>query len=170
MPRPEHVITLCRPTRESAQPPQFATFKVPLRFNKLDIRDYLLHAYNVRSVAVRSAVMRRPIRRNEVTMRMQRPPPIKYMTVEMDKPFVWPKEPTAEERKLWHYDGFEKRVEQQKKHEEQMELYQKHSKLPDPTETKRTRHRTMLAQQAKDLLSGKTKWENKRELDPRWTK
>lgn len=143
---------------------------MPLRFNKLDIRDYLLHAYNVRSVAVRSAVMRRSIRRNAVTMRMQRPPPIKYMTVEMDKPFVWPKEPTATERKAWHNDELEQRLQQQKQYEERAELYQKHGKLPDPTETKRSKDRTMLAQQAKDLLSGKTKWENKRQLDPRWTK
>lgn len=143
---------------------------MPLKFNKLDIRDYLLHAYNVRSVGVRSAIMRRPIRKHPLTMRMHRPRPIKYMTVEMDKPFVWPKEPTAEERKIWHNEETEKRIEQHKKHQERMELFQKHGKLPDPTEMKRSKDRTMLAQQAKDLLSGKTKWENKRELDPRWTK
>ncbi|KAK7957104.1 mitochondrial 54S ribosomal protein uL23m [Apiospora aurea] len=165
---PDHVITFCRPTRQS-QLPQFATFKVPLHFNKLDMRDYLLHAYSVASLGVRSAVMRQPVARNPVTRRVQRPPAIKYMTVELAKPFVWPKEPTKEERKQWHDDMTQKRFELQEKQEKQMETYQKYGKLVNAAGEKRTADRTKLAKQAKDLVSGAAKWDNRRELDPKWT-
>ncbi|KAK8128557.1 hypothetical protein PG984_009665 [Apiospora sp. TS-2023a] len=165
---PDHVITFCRPTRQATLP-QFATFKVPLHFNKLDMRDYLLHAYSVATLGVRSAVMRQPVARNPVTRRVQRPPAIKYMTVELQNPFVWPKEPSKEERKEWHDDQTEKRVEIQTKQDQQMKNYQLYGKLVDPAVEKRTADRTALAKQAKDLVSGATKWDNRRELDPKWT-
>lgn len=166
--RPDHVITFCRPTRQSTLP-QFATFKVPLHFNKLDMRDYLLNAYSVASLGVRSAVMRKPIHRNPLTRRVQRPPAIKYMTVELAKPFVWPKEPTKEERKQWHDVQTEKRVELQGQQDKAMENYQKYGKLVNDAEVKKTANRTLLAKQAKDLLSGTAKWDNRRDLDPKWT-
>lgn len=166
--RPNHVITFCRPSRQ-ATPPQFATFKVPLHFNKLDMRDYLLHAYSVATLGVRSAVMRQPIFRNPITRRVQRPPAIKYMTVELQKPFVWPKEPNKEERKQWHDEQTEKRVQLQEKQDQAMEKYQKHGRLQNDAVEKRSANRTQLAKQAKDLLSGAAKWDNRRDLDPKWT-
>merc|ERR1712137_508966 len=42
--------------RTPRQPANFASFTVPLWFSKLDLRDYLFHAYNVRIHGVRSYV------------------------------------------------------------------------------------------------------------------
>ena len=79
-------------------PPTFAKFIVPLHMNKLDLRDYMWHVYGVRALTVRSYVEQQPVRlvnpNAEVPVRKwHRPQAIKKMTIEMDKPFVWPKEP-----------------------------------------------------------------------------
>ncbi|KAK8091133.1 hypothetical protein PG994_000638 [Apiospora phragmitis] len=166
---PDNVITFCRPTRES-QLPQFATFKVPLHFNKLDIRDYLFNAYSVVTLGVRSAVMRRPVLRSHpITQRVQRPPSIKYMTVELQKPFVWPKEPTKEELKQWDDEATEARVKLHEKRESQMKNYQLYGTIDRPNMQKKTQDRSLLAKQARELVSGAAKWDNRRELDPKWT-
>ncbi len=102
--------------------PYFATFQVPLRFNKLDLRDYLYHAYGVEVRSVRSwltaQLPRRRYQDNENddsnkssttykdikalrTGPWYRPQPIKRMMVELVKPFAFPEpphKPTAEER------------------------------------------------------------------------
>ncbi|KAF3020600.1 hypothetical protein E8E14_010509 [Neopestalotiopsis sp. 37M] len=163
---PDHVVTLCRPQRP--QPPQFATFHVPLTFNKLDIRDYLLHAYNVKTLGVRSHLAQRPPRLSPFTGRIGRPPPIKYMTVELEKPFVFPAEPAEEDHKKWHTEEMQKRVDMEAEYAERARLYRDKGTLVSPTMRRRTEDRTMLAQQAQDLLEGKVKWTNERTLDPRW--
>jgi len=87
--RPDITVTFLR---TSTLPATWARFKVPLTFNKLDIRDYLFHAYGVRVLRVRSYV-----EQQKVIMkgrRWRRPQAKKFMTVEMDRPFVWPEPPT----------------------------------------------------------------------------
>ncbi|KAH8680922.1 hypothetical protein BX600DRAFT_445346 [Xylariales sp. PMI_506] len=163
---PDHIVTLCRPHRPL--PPQFATFQVPLTFNKFDIRDYLLHAYGVSSVSVRSHIAQRPPRVSPFTGRVGRPPPIKYMTVELEKPFVWPAEPTEKETEQWHSEEMKKRIDMEKRFEASREHLVKKGNLSSPAHSKRSEDRRLLEKQARDILSGKVKWDNKRELDPRW--
>ncbi|CCX04447.1 ribosomal protein L23-domain-containing protein [Pyronema domesticum] len=78
-------------------PPNYAQFIVPLNINKLDLRDYLYHAYGVEVLNVRSFITQKKIERHkpgEKATRYWRPASIKKMTVELVKPFVWPEEPT----------------------------------------------------------------------------
>lgn len=72
---------------------------MPLHLNKLDMRDYLWHAYGVKCANIRSFVQQQKVRQDDpnskrpMPRRWYRGPAIKKMTVEMDKPFVWPDEP-----------------------------------------------------------------------------
>lgn len=71
--------------------PYHARFLVPLDFSKYDLRDYLYHAYNVRCFNIRSYVKQMPVRdTREQPRHFFRPDSKKYMTVEMEQPFVWP--------------------------------------------------------------------------------
>ena len=73
---------------------------MPLNLNKLDIKDYLYHAYGVRVISVRSYVQQQRVQQDKERAydpkrnRWFRPRSIKKMTVQMDKGFVWPEEPT----------------------------------------------------------------------------
>lgn len=94
--RPDHKIAL---VRTPFLPPTFAKFIVPLHFNKLDMRDYMWHVYGVRALTVRSFVEQQRVRAIDPDAdiprrKWHRPPAIKKMTIEMDKPFVWPEEPS----------------------------------------------------------------------------
>lgn len=77
--------------------PRYAQFRVPLNFNKLDLRDYLQNAYNVGVVSVRSYIEQQPITRMTRDGRnigaWRRPKAQKRMTVELREPFVYPEEP-----------------------------------------------------------------------------
>lgn len=110
----------------------------------------------------------RPPRLSPFTGRIGRPPPIKYMTVELEKPFVFPKEPTKEEQKKWHSEEMQKRIDMEKIYEERAKSYREAATLVTPAMRKRDDDRNMLAAQARDLLEGKVRWGNQRELDPRW--
>jgi large subunit ribosomal protein L23 len=69
---------------------------VPLNMNKLDLRDYLYHGYGVRALSVRSFIKQRPVEAHrEGSNRKEyfRRQAIKFMTVEMDEPFIWPEKP-----------------------------------------------------------------------------
>src|SRR5690606_17179737 len=81
LPRPNHVITLLR---NKHLPPTHAQFHVPLTFNKLDLKDYLFHLYNVEVRSVRSWVIAKNRSRRDPTTLNRRPD--KYMTVELVKP------------------------------------------------------------------------------------
>jgi large subunit ribosomal protein L23 len=88
---PKFTIAL---TRTPTLSPYHARFLVPLNFSKYDLRDYLYHAYNVKCHNIRSYVRMMPVRDAEDTPRhFFREESKKYMTVEMETPFVWPKEP-----------------------------------------------------------------------------
>jgi large subunit ribosomal protein L23 len=95
-PRPNFVLTLLRTPNN---PPNFATFLVPLSLNKLDLRDYLFHAYGIRVHGVRSYIQMQKIQQDKPGAKRPkprkwfRPKSIKKMMVEMERPFVWPEEP-----------------------------------------------------------------------------
>jgi large subunit ribosomal protein L23 len=78
-------------------PPRFASFYVPLNFNKLDIRDYLQRLYGVGVLRVRSYVEQMKVTRMKRNGngygQLRRPQSKKRMTVEMREPFVWPEVP-----------------------------------------------------------------------------
>ncbi|KAJ4367342.1 mitochondrial 54S ribosomal protein YmL41 [Neocucurbitaria cava] len=77
--------------------PYHARFLVPLDFSKYDLRDYLYHAYNVKCFNIRSFVKQMPVRDTSQQPRHWfRPESKKYMTVEMEQPFVWPEVPDLE--------------------------------------------------------------------------
>jgi large subunit ribosomal protein L23 len=91
---PKFTIALKRSTKLS---PYHARFLVPLDFSKYDLRDYLYHAYNVKCFNIRSYVKLMPVRdTREQPRHYFRAESKKYMTVEMEEPFVWPELPNLE--------------------------------------------------------------------------
>ncbi|USP74510.1 uncharacterized protein yc1106_01784 [Curvularia clavata] len=91
---PKFTVALVRTPKLS---PYHARFLVPLDFSKYDLRDYLYHAYNVRCFNIRSYVKQMPVRdTREQPRHWFRPESQKYMTVEMEQPFVWPEVPDLE--------------------------------------------------------------------------
>ena len=92
---PEFTIALIR---TPFLPPRYASFYVPLSFNKLDMRDYLQRLYGVDVIGVRSYIEQQKITRERPMGkygygRIRRPESKKRMTVEMAQPFVWPETP-----------------------------------------------------------------------------
>lgn len=93
---PDFTIAL---VRTPFLPPRYASFHVPLSFNKLDMRDYLQRVYSVGVVGVRSYIEQQKVTRMRPMGRwgygrVRRPESKKRMTVEMKEPFVWPEAPT----------------------------------------------------------------------------
>ncbi|KAI9794457.1 MAG: hypothetical protein M1816_005527 [Peltula sp. TS41687] len=139
--------------RTPFQPPQFASFVVPLTFNKFDLKDYLYHAYGVRVLHVRSYVQQQRVRQDRpgaqrpAPRRWYRPRSIKKMMVEMDKGFVWPEEPV--DFAAWDKKSFDAVHEAQ---EEERDYLRPDGKfLPD-------RERESIAEQARRLLRGQERW------------
>jgi large subunit ribosomal protein L23 len=165
MRRPNHVVSLLwRPKL----PPNEANFKVPLRFNKFDLRDYLWNVYGVEVTKVRSLVQQQPLKRRSPGSRsMYRPKPLKFMTVELAKPFQWPELPVDKEpwsNELWQQR--EKMVEQRT--EDQMN--QMKSRIPLISKRPLSPERKKLAELADKMRSGEVEWKNDVELDPKWDK
>lgn len=85
-----------------------ASFLVPLNLNKLDLKDYLYHVYNVPVISVRSFIQQQRVRQDKPdaklpkARRWYRARSVKKMTVEMGTAdlgtgktggaFVWPEE------------------------------------------------------------------------------
>lgn len=91
---PKFTVALIRTPKLS---PYHARFLVPLDFSKYDLRDYLFHAYNVKCFNIRSYVKQMPVRdTREQPRHWFRAESKKYMTVEMEQPFVWPEVPDLE--------------------------------------------------------------------------
>jgi hypothetical protein len=99
---PNFAVTLVRTPK---LPPKLARFCVPLDMNKLDFRDYLFHGYGVRAFNIKTYIRQRPVevlynfpklKGRSVKPQWHRRRAIKFMTVEMDQPFVWPEPPTEE--------------------------------------------------------------------------
>ena len=99
---PSATFRLCR--NSPNLPPNYAIFRVPLSFNKFDIRDYLWNVYKVNALSVRTQVLsgkikavpyNRDIFPSELRPSSSRPPvkrlpQKKRAVVEMDKPFIFP--------------------------------------------------------------------------------
>ena len=107
-PRPKFTVAMVRTPGLS---PYHARFLVPLDFSKYDLRDYLYHAYNVKCFNIRSYVKQMPVRDTQAKTRSWfRADSEKYMTVEMEQPFVWPALP--EDVKPWGIGDYKKEVQQ----------------------------------------------------------
>ncbi|KAI9646845.1 mitochondrial 54S ribosomal protein YmL41 [Ciborinia camelliae] len=149
---PNFTITLLRTPN---LPPSFASFIVPLNLNKLDLRDYLWNAYGIEVRGVRSYIQAQKLREGKEGQKIPsprkwfRPRSIKKMMVEMERPFVWPEEPT--DFSDWDQDGVKKR---QKYEQEAQE-----ARYPDAKQ-KPTKERLSIAQQAREILQGEKKWKS----------
>ncbi|QSS55359.1 mitochondrial 54S ribosomal protein YmL41 [Histoplasma capsulatum var. duboisii H88] len=149
---PDFVITLIR---TPFLPPRYASFWVPLTFNKLDIKDYLKQAYGVDVLKVRSYVEQQRITREkpcgkEGYGKWRRPMARKKMTVEMTEPFVWPEEP--EDYKPWEKDRYFEAKKLQEDASESIAPDAKNKPMPQ-------KRRDTIAEQAKRLLEGKEEWQ-----------
>lgn len=165
---PNHVITLVQP--KPNQPPTYATFLVPLKFNKLDLRDYLYHAYDVEVLSVRSFINqqkpRQPFEENGAKFgKWYRPLSKKMMTVELAKPFVFPKAP--EDLEPWDQEMYDRLRKAQRGQLEARERIMA-GKYPLREELEIQPQRVELARQAADLRKGKTQWKNDVVLDDKW--
>lgn len=92
--RPDFSLALLRP--QEGQPPNLATFKVPLRFNKFDFRDYLWNCYGVEVNGVRSFINQMRARQRSFygsRGKWYRPRSVKMMIADLKQPFVWPDPP-----------------------------------------------------------------------------
>ncbi|KAI0448236.1 hypothetical protein F5B21DRAFT_498240 [Xylaria acuta] len=161
---PSHSITFLAPRPN--QPPTFATFKVPLTFNKFDLRDYLFHAYNTPVLAVRSQVRQRRDVLTHVNGRRFRSPPIKTMTVQLTQPFVWPSMPTDITPWKRSIDAKARALEENNRRIRA--LARKTGELPLRDEKKEPEDRKNLRREAERLLK-EGGWTNNRELDPRFS-
>lgn len=85
----------------------------------------------------------RPVRN-----RWHRPPAHKFMTVELERPFVWPEEP--EDYSAWNQSEVEESEKESKKYQEQMGATADTLINDD--------RRKAMREQARELLEGKEKW------------
>lgn len=138
---------------------------MPLWFSKLDLRDYLFHAYDVPVLSIRSYVQQTRIRQGAIAdaarpqyKRWHRPRSTKRMMVELERPFVWPAEP--EDLKPWN------REEIEMAEEEQAAFTEREMSSTSDAVGAADEHREAMRDQAKALLEGKVKW---KPVDNRWT-
>ncbi|EED23275.1 mitochondrial ribosomal protein L23, putative [Talaromyces stipitatus ATCC 10500] len=147
---PEFVVTL---VRTPFLPPRYATFYVPLEFNKLDMREYMKQVYNVDIISIRSFVEQQKVTREFRDGRpgygpIRRPKSKKKMTIEMTEPFVWPEVP--KDLSPWQPDQFYR-------HREYSQEFQE-SGQPSASAKPLKGESDAFAEQAKELLEGKTAW------------
>ncbi|KAJ2711050.1 mitochondrial 54S ribosomal protein YmL41 [Coemansia spiralis] len=84
-----------------------AAFRVPLNINKLDIKDYLTHIYNVTVTDVRTVVFPGKLVLNRFTGRKERASRTKKAIVTMKKEFTYPPEVNVDH----DFGGLEKKYE-----------------------------------------------------------
>ncbi|KAF7544222.1 hypothetical protein G7046_g9830 [Stylonectria norvegica] len=162
---PNHVITFLR---KEHLPPNEACFKVPIRFTKFDLRDYLWNLYNVECTKVRSYVKQQPLtQRNSYSRSWYRPQGLKIMTVELAKPFQWPDLP--DDKQPWSNQLWQMREDMMEKRNEE-HIHRQHFQLPLKSKEPLTKERKELAELAKQMLSGEVPWKNEVVLDPKWEK
>ncbi|WPH04612.1 Hypothetical protein R9X50_00750400 [Acrodontium crateriforme] len=141
--------------KRSHLPPTQASFVVPLWFSKLDLRDYLYHAYNVETTGIRSYVRQSRVQQGRpggrfIQNRWHRPRATKHMTVDLVEPFVWPEGP--ESYADWNKEQIELAVPDNKKMMETMGS-QKDTYINKD-------RRVAMREQAKALLEGREKWKS----------
>ncbi|CAI7627315.1 unnamed protein product [Penicillium pancosmium] len=148
---PEFTIALVRTPFLS---PRYAQFRVPLNFNKLDLRDYLERVYGVGVVSVRSYIEQQPITRIDRDQRnfgaWRRPQSIKRMTVELREPFIWPEEPTDFTR--WEKESWDATEKHQQK------VRKENVQKPNGAEKPNEELRKAFKEQAKELNADKEAW------------
>ncbi|ELQ45056.1 hypothetical protein OOU_Y34scaffold00022g44 [Pyricularia oryzae Y34] len=158
----------------SQRDPNFARFQVPMTFNKLDLRDYLYHCYNVEVRSVRSFIQQSPIKDRETDIgrngrpmgvKKMRPQSKKFMIVELVKPFMPPSAP--QDLSPWEFETFEARQVEVDRMEEYTEAMQKKPGV-SPLRLPVTSSRILQAQQAQALRKGGVDWDNQVKLDERW--
>ncbi|KAL2864674.1 mitochondrial 54S ribosomal protein uL23m [Aspergillus lucknowensis] len=133
-------------------PPRYASFYVPLNFNKLDLRDYLQRLYGVGVLRIRSYVEQQKVTRMRRDGKgygpLRRPRSKKRMTVEMKQPFVWPDVP--EDMSPWEKDQFYKAA----KYQDQIQKAQRPEAGMEPNKEERE----AFEEEAKKLLDGSKPW------------
>ncbi|KAA6407659.1 MAG: hypothetical protein FRX48_08497 [Lasallia pustulata] len=149
---PAFTLTLLRTPN---LPATMASFLVPLNLNKLDLKDYLYHAYALRVLSVRSYIQQqrvqadRPSKTLAAPRRWFRPRAVKKMTVEMERAFVWPAAPAAADMDAWDKVVYDKAVEA---NEEESE------RLGPGGEARPRRDGASVRGQARALLDGRERW------------
>ncbi|KAH8881006.1 hypothetical protein GQ53DRAFT_754708 [Thozetella sp. PMI_491] len=158
---------MIRPRKNMA--PNFATFKVPLSFNKLDLRDYLWNVYNVRVLSVRSMVNQQaPTTKSGLRGQIYRPLSEKLMIAELDKPFVWPEAPAEEDRGDFDYSLWKKYDEERQSHL-QTRKDMMDNKIPMRGDQPTPESRRLLAKEAEAILEGRKEWKSSAKLDEVWS-
>ncbi|OJJ50923.1 hypothetical protein ASPZODRAFT_21426 [Penicilliopsis zonata CBS 506.65] len=147
---PEFTIALIRTPFLA---PRYASFYVPLNFNKLDMRDYLKRLYGVTTVSIRSFVEQQKITRMRPLGkfgygRWRRPQSKKKMTVEMTEPFAWPEAP--KDMAAWETEQYYKA----KKYQDHLHDQQR----PEAAMEANKEDRQAFEEQAKELQDGKRVW------------
>jgi large subunit ribosomal protein L23 len=154
--------------------PEYATFHVPLRFTKFDLRDYLWHLYGVDTLKVHSWVKALPARRKwekagdkDGIGPWVTPKPHKFMMAHLAAPFIFPEPPTDKEP-FDHAIAENARREREARDKTIKMLSDHRGRTMLRDEDNAPRWRIHLAKEARSYLSGEKKWENLIELDPRW--
>lgn len=88
---PKATVALLQP--KAKYTPYQASFAVPRNFNKMDLRDYLWHVYGLRALNVTVQLTPPVYQRGMDDHARFRGPQFKYMTIEMEEPFIWPSIP-----------------------------------------------------------------------------
>ncbi|KAJ5782968.1 hypothetical protein N7457_004742 [Penicillium paradoxum] len=134
--------------------PRYAQFRVPLNFNKFDLRSYLWNLYGVGTLSIRSYVQAQPITRISRDGKgygpWRRPKSQKRMTVELKEPFVYPAEPA--DLTPWEHEGWEKA--------EKWQIAQQDKENPKRNAGEEPDHelRAAYKAQAKQLLENQESW------------
>ena len=136
-----------------------ASFIVPLSFNKLDLKDYLWHAYKIPVLSVRSYVLQQKVRPDKpgtvdpMPRKWYRERSTKRMIVEMGEgehggPFVWPDE--IKDFAEWDKEQYDMIEEEQDFSQDALRRRQ--------YGLVKKKDGATLAEQAKKLLEGKEAW------------
>ncbi|ERF71573.1 hypothetical protein EPUS_00562 [Endocarpon pusillum Z07020] len=141
--------------RTPHHPPKYASFWVPLWFNKLDFKNYLKNVYNVDVLHIRSYVQQSKVEREQrpgsrTPGRLFRPQARKRMTVELVDPFIYPEE--EKDLSPWESETFKKELKQNQ------ELSKEESRAIQPPMEPDLKRREGIAEQAQDFLQGRQRW------------
>lgn len=121
------------------------------------MKSYLSSVYNVEVLHIRSTVVQQKVERQPGVGRgvsstgmgrLKRPQSKKQMTVELVEPFVWPEK--IDDLSPWENEFF------WTSQKEQMEFQR--TLQPEAILNPNEKHRKSIAEQAKELLEGKTQW------------
>ncbi|KXG47440.1 Ribosomal protein L25/L23 [Penicillium griseofulvum] len=149
--RPQFRVALVRTPNLT---PRYAQFRVPLNFNKFDLRSYLWHLYGVASLGIRSYVQAQPITRVSRDGKgfgpWRRPKSQKRMTVELKEPFVYPEAP--KDLTPWEHESWAKAEQFQ------IDLQEKENPKPNKGEKPDQELRNAYKEQAQALLEKKETW------------